>query len=219
MEFKSISYAITVCNEIEEFNKLYPFLRNNINLDDEIIVQQDLDNSSDEDIYNIQSSLIDSGGDVFEKKPPTKYIQYPLGNNFSAFKNNLKKHCSKEYIFQIDADELPALELIINLPGILSVNDHVDLFHVPRCNTVFGLTQDHVNKWGWSVNGAGLINWPDWQPRIIKNKPEIKWTLPVHETITGHSSSATLPELRTHSLMHDKRIEKQEKQNAFYETL
>ena len=37
-----------------------------------------------------------------------KVIGFPLNKDFKSFKNNLKSHCSKDYIFQIDADEIPA---------------------------------------------------------------------------------------------------------------
>ena len=46
--------------------------------------------------------------------------------DFAAYKNELIKHCSGEYIFQIDADELPNLDLLDMLPGILKANPEVD---------------------------------------------------------------------------------------------
>ena len=218
MEFKSISYAITVCNEYKEFADLYVFLRDNIDHGDEIVVQFDSENSSEESKQIIPAILIDAGGNEYERKPSLTYVEFPLNNHFGKFKNNLKKNCSKDYIFQIDADEKPSLELIKQLPGILAQNPEPDLFHVPRCNTVDGLTEAHIKKWGWNIDELGHVNWPDWQPRIIKNLPHIKWDLPVHETIINCKKIAQLPALMSYALSHPKTIEKQESQNNFYDT-
>jgi hypothetical protein len=40
----SISYAITVCNEIDELTKLLNFLQLHIREEDEIVIQYDKDN-------------------------------------------------------------------------------------------------------------------------------------------------------------------------------
>ena len=36
---------------------------------------------------------------------------------------------------------------------------------------------------GWNVNDKGWVNWPDYQWRIWKNKPKIKWKNKVHEVL------------------------------------
>jgi hypothetical protein len=40
---------------------------------------------------------------------------------------------------------------------------------VPRVNTVKGITQEHIQKWGWIVDNQGRVNWPDLQWRIYAN--------------------------------------------------
>jgi hypothetical protein len=90
---------------------------------------------------------------------------------------------------------------------------------VPRVNTVEGLTQIHIAKWGWRVNEQGWVNWPDYQWRIYKNKPHINWINKVHERITGHKVWTHLPMIEEFSLYHPKSIDKQEKQNKYYDTL
>ena len=137
--------------------------------------------------------------------------------DFSSFKNNLKEHCTRDYVFQIDADEFLSEELILSLPQILEMNPDVELYAVPRINTVEGLTQEHIQKWRWHVNQDGWINYPDHQTRILKNIPEIKWINKVHERLVGAKTVVSLPE--GYDLIHPKTIERQEKQNNYYNTL
>ena len=119
----------------------------------------------------------------------------------------------------IDADEIPNSTLIENLPDILIGNESVDVYYVPRINTVEGLTQTHIEKWGWRVNEKGHVNFPDYQMRIYKNKPEIKWVNKVHEILGGHKTMSYLPMDEEWCLSHPKSIIKQEKQNEYYNTL
>ena len=169
----NVSYAITVCNELEEITRLVNFLQPRIEHEDEIVVQYDTNNVTDSvrDYLSIVSKLHQN----------IKVISFPLNNDFATFKNNLKNHCDGIFIFQIDADELPSEYLIENLHVLLDYNKDVDLFFVPRVNTVEGLTQEHIQKWGWNVNKEGWINWPDPQMRIYKNTDSIKWVNKVHE--------------------------------------
>ena len=148
-----------------------------------------------------------------------KVIEFPLNNHFANFKNNLSKNCMGDYIMNIDADEIPNVVLIDNLSDILMENESIDVYYVPRINTVEGLTPSHIEKWNWGVNEKGWVNYPDYQMRIYKNKPEIKWVNKVHEVLEGYISFSTLPPEEELSLYHPKSIEKQEKQNNYYSTL
>jgi len=201
-----ISYAVPVCNEHIELEKLLLFLHEHINENDEIVVQCDKGNTTPE-VYKVLDSLNQS------------YIEFPLDGHFSNFKNNLKEHCTGDWIFQIDADELPHKFLITNLKELLKLNTTTEMLLVPRVNTVEGLTQEHVNKWRWNVNEKGWVNWPDYQTRIIQNSPKIKWQNKVHEQIIGISTKGALPMEEEWCLYHPKNINRQEKQNAFYDTI
>ena len=55
--------------------------------------------------------------------------------------------------------------------------------------------------------------------RIWKNKPEISWTNKVHEVLKGFESYAPLPSEERLALYHPKQIERQVKQNDYYNTL
>ena len=209
-----ISYAIPVCNEHVELEKLLSFLVKHIDENDEIVVQCDQGNTIPE-VYKVLDSFKAPVG----LKDPLKIIEFPLKGHFSNFKNNLKEHCTGDWIFQIDADELPHESLITNLKELLKLNPTTEMFLVPRVNTVEGLTQEHINKWRWNVNEKGWVNWPDYQTRIIQNGPKIKWQNKVHEQIIGISTQGALPMEEEWCLYHPKTIGRQEAQNRLYESL
>jgi len=210
----NISYAIPVCNEHVELEKLLLFLTSHIDKNDEIIVQCDQGNTTPE-VYKVLELFKAPSG----LSNPLQVIEFPLNGHFSNFKNNLKDHCSGDWIFQIDADEVPHEGLITNLKTILESNTTVEMLLVPRVNTVNGLTQEHIQQWGWRVDGNGWVNYPDSQYRIWKNKPEIQYKNKVHEVLEGYSNFASLPEHETYSLYHPKDITRQELQNKFYEAM
>jgi hypothetical protein len=61
------------------------------------------------------------------------------------------------------------------------------------------------------------VNWPgDYQGRIYKNTPEIKWEGLVHEKITGAKTQSMLPAEEYLSLKHEKLLSKQKLQNQLY---
>ena len=203
-----ISYAITVCNEHNELNRLLSLLINAIRKEDEIIVQCDKDNITSE-VHIVLSNYDDI----------IKVIEFPLNKDFATFKNNLKDNCTGDYIFQIDADEYLHPIFIEHLPDILESNSEVDLYWVPRINTVEGLTQDHIKKWGWRVDNEKRVNFPDYQSRILKNISYIKWENKVHEVVKGYKIETLLPTDNMFCLLHPKTISKQERQNEFYNKL
>ena len=202
-----ISYAITVCNELEEVKRLIPHLLEYKREEDEIVVMLDISNQTPDIINYLQKQRYDGiitlQGEYFD-------------GHFADWKNKLKELCTGDYIFQIDADELPTQELITDLHLILGGND-IDLFLVPRDNKVKGITDKHIKKWGWRVDNLGRINFPDYQTRIYKNSPDIKWVNKVHERIEGYKTYAALP--HEYFIHHIKTIERQEKQNNYYDTL
>jgi hypothetical protein len=201
-----ISYAITVCNELEEIKRLVPFLLEHKRPEDEIVILWD--ENGDIQVWEYVISI-----------PEPRHFRDYFNNNFSEWKNKLSLVCKGDYIFQIDADEIPNEYLIKSLPEILETNSEVEVYVVPRVNTVEGLTPEHITKWGWYVNENGWVNFPDYQWRIYKNTPDIKWKNKVHEVIEGHKTVAQIPAYEDLSLYHPKTIERQEKQNNYYNTL
>lgn len=65
-----------------------------------------------------------------------------------------------------------------------------------------------------------LVNYPDFQVRLYRNRPDIRWEGKVHEKLTTTKIAAMNHELSQGCyLLHDKWIDRQERQNAFYDTL
>jgi hypothetical protein len=208
----NITYAITVCNELDEITKLVDFLKDKIEKDDEILIQYDEDSATEPIIsyLKIISQLHNSN---------IKVISFPLNGDFASYKNNLKNHANGMFIFQIDADELPSEHLMSNIHDFLEYNKDVDLFFIPRVNTVSGLTKEHIKKWGWKVNESGWVNFPDYQTRLYRRTSEIEWQGKVHERIVGYNTLSVLPMEEQYCLYHHKEIDRQEKQNAYYDTI
>lgn len=201
----SISYAITACNEHIELFHLLHELDGNLRDEDEVVIQ--LDVTATEDVREIT-----------KKFSTFTVIEFPLNRDFASFKNNLKSYCTKDYIFQIDADEYPHPELMENLPAILENNPEIDVFLVPRINTVEGLTEAHIARWGWRVQ-EGRVNFPDYQWRIWKNEDRIRWINRVHERLDGFGLYTDLPPIDEMCLFHPKEITRQERQNNYYDTI
>ena len=204
-----ISYAITVCNEFVEIQKLIPFLLKHKRHEDEIVVLYDSKNGSKSIEEFLRAKSINAEFQWFKDE---------FDGHFADWKNKLNSFCGGDYIFQIDADEIPNEVLIENLPEILKGND-VDVILVPRVNTVEGLTNEHIQKWGWNVDEKGWVNWPDFQYRIYKNSDDINWKNKVHEVLEGFKSISHLPMEEDLALYHPKEIKRQEKQNEYYDTL
>ena len=205
-----ISYAITVCNEFVEIQRLLHFLLKEKRPQDNIVVLYDETNGDPEIESFLRTHSVNN-----------EYFWYkaPFNNHFADWKNLLTSYCSGDYIFQIDADEMVSETLIKNLPDILEYNLNNEVYLIPRINTVSGLTQEHIKNWGWSVNQDEWINFPDYQWRIYKNDPKIVWVNKVHERLSGFNTYANLPSVVEYCLLHHKTIEKQEKQNNYYNTL
>ena len=210
-----ISYAIPVCNEHEELERLLDFLELNLRKEDEVVIQCDKGNTTPE-VYEVINSEKYSEG--FREQ--FKVVEFPLNGNFSLFKNNLTENCTGDWVFQLDADEYPNEYLFTAIPWMIENNPEVEAFWLARINTVSGITQDHINKWGWQVNDRSWINFPDYQMRLYKNDPKrIKWTKPVHEQLVGFKKFGHMPGNEEYCIIHHKDIKRQEKQNKFYNTI
>tara|TARA_Y100000389_G_scaffold204983_1_gene261573 strand:- start:2003 stop:2671 length:669 start_codon:yes stop_codon:yes gene_type:complete len=217
-----ITYAITVCNEFIEIQRLLSFLIANKRIEDNIVVLVDLTkNEPTSELLGYLHRLSSSDRITL--------IEDRFNGNFADWKNRLTRACygqvkdpsDKNYIFQIDADEMIDEYVCRLLPQVLEHNQ-VDVIRVPRINTVSGLTAEHVAKWGWQVNEKGYVNFPDYQWRIYRNTPKIKWKNPVHEVLDGYQSISNLPATETQTewcLVHDKTIDRQERQNELYSKL
>ena len=195
-----ISYAITVCNEFEETIRLITLLKNYKGSNSEIVVLLD-STKAQKELEEFLVVCADGMSDF------TLVVSEQFTGDFALWKNFLNSYCKGEWIFQIDADEMLDANLIVNLEDILTENDSVDLFFIPRINKVDGITEQHIKAF------------PDYQSRLYKNKPEIFWKNKVHERIFGYEKYSTFPTEPMFCLLHNKDIKKQEQQNKYYDTL
>lgn len=147
-----ISYAICVCDEHRELNSLLSFLVHVIDKDDEINI------------------LVDSG----KVTPKVKSVLHQFNDrivvnerkfcgNFSTHRNYHITKCTGDYIFVLDADEIPQENLIKNIKTFDS-----DILFIPRINIIPGYTKEWCKRMNFRINEVGWINWPDYQGRFLK---------------------------------------------------
>ena len=216
-----ISYGITVYNEHRELDNLLYHLSKHIRDEDEVVITQDISKLGSKIIQQDEFYKLEK---VLEKYDYGSYFnnlkvtQFKFKKDFSALKNYTKSKCSGDYIFHIDADEIPNEILIEQLPQILEIND-VELVWIPRINLVEGITDWHMKHWGWKATEQGWINFPDYQARVFKNVEHIKWVGKVHEIIQGAKTYSHLPPQEELTLKHEKKIARQEMQNKLYEDI
>lgn len=202
-----INIVVTTCGESQTID-LLEFLKNSINDKFRIWVLKDAtkDESAYEDINKIKGERIN-------------YISYPMEGNFSEFRNHVHKYIDEdEWVLQLDADEMIERNFLQVLPAIVKQNSNVDLLYLPRNNYVNGITQEYIDKMGWSMGNDGRINYPDWQGRLYKYKKGVKWKGNVHERVTGIKNYGMLKEDWAH-IEHVKDFDRQKKQNEYYEKL
>jgi glycosyltransferase involved in cell wall biosynthesis len=202
MNTKSISYAITTHNEGESVLKLLNTIQIYKRDYDEVIV---LDDHSTE---IITKSAITNSTKVYTRK---------FSNNFAEHKNYLNERCNGDYILQFDGDELPTENLIKIIPQFISAWPDVDLFWIPRENKLHEIDMELIDRWHWSVDCKNRINYPDYQGRLYKNDPRIKWTRPLHEMISGHTSQRVLPPNSGLDIIHHRHMDVQVRNNKYYD--
>lgn len=211
----NISYLITVHNEGKLINDLLFNLNQFIqNTDDEIVILDD---------YSTDKITIDSINNYTFHNKHIKHYKHKLNNDYGAHKNYGNSLCKNDWIFQIDGDENPHQDLMLNIKDIISENTGVELFFIPRVNDFIGVTPEHAMKWGWKLSRCPeydnryIVSWPDYQGRIYKNDPSrIKWNRRLHEKIEGHVKYSILPAEINLSLYHYKTIDKQIQTNENY---
>jgi cellulose synthase/poly-beta-1,6-N-acetylglucosamine synthase-like glycosyltransferase len=139
-----LSYGITVKDELVELDRLLNMLYLNKRDEDEIVIIYDSNNGSEKVEEYLRTRNV--------SQSPFRWYPYKFEGHFADLKNFLTKQCSGDYIVQLDADEVPHKSLIVNLPSLLESNNQVDVFLVPRVNTVDGITEEHIKKWGWPIS-------------------------------------------------------------------
>lgn len=203
-----ISYLVTTKNEGNQLKNLLDVLGRYKDGAECIILD---DYSDDPETISILNDSLSNSFFRWEK--------HSLNKNYSDHKNYGKSLCKGEWVMQIDADEMPSEVLLLNLTDILKENPDVELFWLPRINVFKGVTEQHARQWGWDINNPNKwVNWHggDYQGRILKNLPHLRWERPLHEKIEGFKVSSKFPKEEDFALIHTKTIEKQIQTNISY---
>jgi glycosyltransferase involved in cell wall biosynthesis len=201
-----ISYAILTHNEGQYIETLLSFLTTNKRPEDEIVIVDDFST----DLETIE---------ILKKYNHQIKLDYRTFDGDHTQKNYLNSICTGDYILQLDADELVNPEFIEMLPQMLEDNNEIDLFIMPRINTVEGLTPEYIAKWRWNVNDKGWVNFPDHQMRLYRNCDWVKWDGLLHSKVQGHKTYVFLPSEELFCILHPKQLERQVAQNDLYDKI
>jgi|TARA_B110000483_G_C18069726_1_gene493611 6-pyruvoyl-tetrahydropterin synthase len=200
-----ISYAICVCNEDREINSLINFLLKVKDEEDEINILVD------------STKVTPQVRDVLKSYDDKIVVnEREFDGKFSDHRNYHASKCTGDYIFAIDADEMPQEALLTNIKTFEG-----DIMFIPRINICPGYTADWITDYKFNLNEMGWVNWPDYQGRYYKNNGEIKWSNDLHEKLIGSTpeKTAMLEAKPLIALWHIKTIERQDRQRAYYESL
>ena len=191
-----LTYTIQVCNESRELFSLLQFITRVKDEEDEINVVVDSTNKT-EKVDMVLEHFKDTVN-VYERP-------------FDQFHVNAQFHTEKatgDYIFGIDADEMPQEMLIKNIKRIID-DTQAEVISIPRINIHPGITEQEVKDFGFHVNEVGFINWPDYQTRIFKKCDHIHWTDTLHTTLVGSDKIVGVKPNPSMALWHIKSMEKQ----------
>jgi cellulose synthase/poly-beta-1,6-N-acetylglucosamine synthase-like glycosyltransferase len=196
-----ISYAICVCNESRELFSLLSFLLKVIDEIDNIHVVVDTLHVTDKVRKVLHHFKNVKRITVFERP----FDKFYLNSNYHL------EIATGEYVFGLDADEMPTEELIRNTKKIIQ-QSNTDLIFVPRMNVHPGITQEFINQSNgfFKLNEVEFVNWPDYQGKIIKKCEYIRYSNITHCVAEGSQNKVVLQPNPKLGMWHIKSIEKQE---------
>jgi hypothetical protein len=93
----TITYAITVCNEFMEVQRLINFLLKEKRIEDNIVILYDSAHGDPE----IEAYLR-----THSQNNEFHWHKSEFNHHFADWKNKLSSYCTGDYIFQIDDDEV-----------------------------------------------------------------------------------------------------------------
>ncbi len=128
-----------------------------------------------------------------------------LGGDFSAQRNFAMDLAFTEWVLFIDADERPHPHLIPLARAHLGrfVEKGANIVALPRVNTIEDASPAFLERMRWEPDEDGRIGWPDYQTRLIRRLPGIRWRGRVHEKALG-SPIVLAPAKEDWALFHPK---------------
>jgi|TARA_B110000211_G_scaffold198426_1_gene228317 hypothetical protein len=191
-----LTYSIQVCNESRELFSLLHLLTRVIDDEDYIDVIVDSNNTTEK---------VDLVLKHFEDRITVHR------RPFDTFSKNCQFHievAKGDYVFHIDADELPQESLIKIVKHVIEETGS-EIIAVPRINIHPDITESEAEEFGFDINEVGFINWPDYQLRIHKNCDYIKWTDELHTKLTGSEKMSGIKAVPSLAMWHIKSMDKQ----------
>lgn len=198
----TITYAICVCDEARELNSLLNFLIKVKAPEDDINILLDVAKTNDAVRHVLERN-----------KDKVSVHERAFCGNFAEHRNHHLSLCKGDYIFVLDADEMPQEVLLKNIQQFQG-----DVLAIPRINICPGFTREWLKEHKFNMSNTGWINWPDFQMRYFKNNGKIRWKGGLHETLEGGVIQA-LEADPSIAIWHIKSVERQDKQGDFYESL
>ena len=191
-----LTYSIQVCNESRELFSLLNLLTRIIDTEDYIDVIVDSNNTTEK---------VDLVLKHFEDRITVHK------RAFDTFSKNCQFHidvAKGDYVFHIDADELPQQPLVKILKQVIDETG-AEILAIPRINIHPDITEEEAKDRKWNVNEAGFINWPDYQMRIHKKCDYITWTDELHTKLTGSDKVSGTKAIPPLAMWHIKSMDKQ----------
>lgn len=132
-----------------------------------------------------------------------------FAGHFADQRNFGIQQCTTDWIFEVDADEIPSRPLLAGLRAISddAERSKVDCCGIPRINLIDGVI-------GPGPGDRGL----DYQYRL-HHRCGCQWRGAVHEEITGYRARVELRIEDGHFLLHDKTSARHVERNEYYWTL
>ena len=192
----SLTYSIQVCNESRELYSLLDFL---IKLKEK------------DDVINVVVDSLHTTEKVKMVTDNFKDYIHVFERPFDNFPNNARFHlekCDTDYIFQVDADEMPQEALIRNIKNMLDKSE-AEIVYIPRINLHPGITEREIQAYKFNINDAGMINWPDYQGRILKICENVTWSDEMHSKPIGSNKVVQLQADPRIAIWHIKSMQKQ----------
>jgi hypothetical protein len=197
-----ITYAICVCTEAQQLDSLLNFLVKVKEPEDDISILHDIGRTNDAVRH------------VLEKhKDNCVVLEKAFDGDFATHRNYQMEKCTGDYVFVIDADEMPQEALLKNIRQFEG-----EILAIPRINLFLGYTEEWLQKCNFRMTNTGWINWPDYQLRYFKNNGKIHWDGEFHEKLTG-GQVQPLEANPLLALFHVKTVEQQDKNADFYDSI
>jgi glycosyltransferase involved in cell wall biosynthesis len=203
-----ISIALLTHNESSQFHWLMQTLAPAFPMIEDIVVVDDF--SDAECAAGIRS---------YEGVTPLRFFQRPLSNNFAQQRNYMKSLCRGDVIFYLDPDELPSENVVLGLGKIaeMMARSEIDACTLPRVNILYEGDQP-VHPKSLDTNDArNKVHWED-QFRILRNLPQLYWTMPLNEYLTGMRRCYRFPQEPRYALLHPKSAKQATTQRRFYQS-